>query len=466
MKNFKNRKSFIFVFVFLFALLVPGYKVYGMDIGDERKIREKLVYSMRNHFSLMDDPDISQYINELGGKVIEVAGTQFFDYRFFVVNSDQFNAFATPGGLIFFYSGLISKMNSEDELLGVMAHEVAHVSARHISKRVESGKKISALSVGLGLAAIALGQPELIVGAMAAGQSGALHFSRQDEEYADRIAYDWMKKMGRNPEAMLAMLKSMRRISRYSHQQLPQYLLTHPNPEFRLDYVSSLLDDDSSRKNVRYIEGDDFSFFRFKYRIMNKIEEPERFKHYCLNEKNRKNGSVRQVMADYGFFLFFKSDNNFSEAEKHLELVLKSYPKRENLKVDQALLYKAMGRDKAALALLEGVVKGSRANNYAAFELAKLLADMQQYIRAEALFNQLSPSLADNPRFCYEFARVKAESGDEPSSRFYLAKYYLLNGDLQRAKMELESLVAAGKLRDSLLQAAEELLQKIADLED
>ncbi|MEE4136662.1 MAG: M48 family metalloprotease, partial [Desulforhopalus sp.] len=173
----------------------------AFSIGTEREIGEKLLYSVRSAFSLVDDPDIVQYITSLGRNVLEVAGVQYFDYHFFVIDNKEFNAFAAPSGLIFFHSGLIATMQSEDELVSVLAHEIGHIVKRHLASRVEKGTYTSVASLGLALAAVAFGgaaAPALLTGALATGQSMNLHFSRQHEEEADLLAYGWMKKLGRN----------------------------------------------------------------------------------------------------------------------------------------------------------------------------------------------------------------------------------------------------------------------------
>jgi predicted Zn-dependent protease len=123
---------------------------------------------------VIDDPDLQQYINELGKEVLEVAGIQFFDYRFYIVESNQFNAFAAPSGMIFFYTELIKAMNSEDELVSVLAHEIGHVVKRHLSSRVQKSAAINIASLGLALAALALGgggaaAQTVMTGSLAAG---------------------------------------------------------------------------------------------------------------------------------------------------------------------------------------------------------------------------------------------------------------------------------------------------------
>ena len=92
--------------------LILPLQTHAFSIGEERMVGEKLLYTIRTQFRILDDPDIAQYINDLGQDVLDVVGPQYFEYHFFVVKSDQFNAFAAPSGLIFFYTGLIKKMQN------------------------------------------------------------------------------------------------------------------------------------------------------------------------------------------------------------------------------------------------------------------------------------------------------------------------------------------------------------------
>jgi predicted Zn-dependent protease len=205
---------------------------------------------VRSRFEVLDEPDLKQYLRGLGKEVIDTAGVQFFNYHFYVIEDKEFNAFAAPSGLIFFHSGLIEKMESENELVSVLAHEIGHIAKRHISSRIKKGTQISAATMGLVLASIALGggvaSQALLAGSLAAGQSASLYYSRLDEEEADLLAYDWMKELNRNPEGQVNMLKTMRRVARYRSGMVPQYLLTHPNPEARLDYVQNLVANDKA----------------------------------------------------------------------------------------------------------------------------------------------------------------------------------------------------------------------------
>jgi len=243
----------------------------ALSLGEEREIGEQLLYQVRRAFHVLDDPAVVQYVNDLGQLVLEPLGPQHFTFYFYVIKDKEFNAFAAPSGLIFLHSGLIASMKQEDELLAVMAHEIGHVTSRHIASRLDKQMKVGIGSLALALASIAIGNPALaqglMTGSLAAGQTLQLSFSRQDEEEADRLAFAWMRSLGRDPSAMAAMLRVMRRISRYRMGQVPQYLLTHPDPEARLLYVESLLDA-TPKPMAGQGEGDDFAFLRFKYRVL------------------------------------------------------------------------------------------------------------------------------------------------------------------------------------------------------
>jgi len=234
----------------LFLLNIPLQNIYNpapaaaFSVGDEKKIGDQLITMVRKEFRLLDDPDISQYINELGRSTLEVAGPQYFDYHFFVINNKELNAFAAPSGLIFFHSGLIESLENEGELVGVVAHEIGHVVSRHLADRMSKSAKINAattLGVLLGIAIGAGPLSEAIIsGSVAAGQSANLSFSRLDEEEADRLAFKWMQDMNRNPEVMVDMLRKIHNMNRYRQGYVPPYLLTHPGPDIRMSYIQDL----------------------------------------------------------------------------------------------------------------------------------------------------------------------------------------------------------------------------------
>lgn len=451
-------------------LLLPVHSV-AMTIGEERTISEQLLYSVRAEFRLLDSPDISQYINELGYQVLAVAGPQYFDYIFFIVKSDQFNAFAAPGGLVFFYTGLIETMKTEDELISVLAHEIGHVVSRHIAQRIDKGGKINAISMGLALASLALGNPALaqglFTGSMAAGQALNLHYSRLDEEQADRLSFDWMQKLHRNPVAMEGMLRTMRRITRYRSGKLPQYLLTHPNPEARSSYVASLVEiDDKQKLPDFYQKTDNFRFLRFKYRVMLQSIDFEQMRIRCVNIVTTSRDPQQQVMAEYGLALLAMEEHNYTRSAELLEKVRARYPEQDILEVDTAVLKMEAGEMNEAVSLLEHAVKRDPTDMYAAFELAKARVKQKEYDKAEELLHKVAVVMPEYSQLYYELARLKSDKGVENESRFYLGKYSLYEGKIKQAKEYLGRAEKDNSLPELLRNEAAAILARLKELEE
>ena len=412
--------------------------VHGFSIGDEREVGEKLQFAVRSTFPLFNDPDIYQYINSLGQEVLAVTGPQYFEFRFSVINDKEFNAFSAFSGNIFFYAGLIEAMNSENELVAVMAHEIGHTVKRHIASSIEKGKVVGIGSLVLALASMAMGggvaTQALLSGSMAANDSLGLHFSRLNEKEADLLSYEWMKKMGRNPVAMEKMLQTMRRITRYRSSKLPQYLLTHPDPEARLDYVDSLLIKDKDEL-PKLKEGDDFAFLRFKYRIMSMADDPTTVRSILADKIADPHASqLNLIMATYGLSQVVLVENNFDNSLREIEEVIKAYPERKILLDDKGVIELAAGRTGSALATLTRAYRENPGDMYAVFNLARVQLNLSHWSEAEKLLKIAEGEMPEFAQVYYDLGNVKAHQKKEGDSTYYLGKYYFYSGKTKLAK--------------------------------
>ncbi len=237
---FRRRRFFRdFISVLVPCLLVTWLlppSAPAMTIKEERELGEKVLQEVKKRWSLVSDPAVNEYVNKMGRRILESLGTQPFQYQFYVINTPEINAFAVPGGKIFFNSGLILLVESESELAGVMAHEIGHIFARHISKRSGKGQAISLATLGALLAGIFLGGKAagaLATTSMAAGETAFLKYSREDEEEADYLGLRFMDRAGYDRRSMISMLKKLRRVSGPASSDPPAYLLTHPAVEER-----------------------------------------------------------------------------------------------------------------------------------------------------------------------------------------------------------------------------------------
>jgi beta-barrel assembly-enhancing protease len=436
----KNLAKKLCVLVLTFTLISANCltSVYGFSIGEEREVGEKLVFAVRSTFPLFNDPDIYQYINSLGQQVLTVAGPQYFDFRFSIINDKEFNAFSAFSGMIFFYAGLIEAMNSENELVSVMAHEIGHTVKRHLASSIEKGKVVGIGTLALALASLAMGggvaTQALLSGSMATNQSLGLHFSRLNENEADLLAYDWMKTLGRNPAAMEKMLETMRRITRYRSNKVPQYLLTHPEPEARLDYVDSLLIKDKEEL-PKFIKGDDFSFLRFKYRIMSLAHDGSDFRSF-LAEKiaDPHSSQLNTMMAKYGLSQLDREESNFDSSLKLIEEVINAYPDKKILLDDKGAIEFAAGKSQNALKTFTKAYRENPGDLYAAFLLARVQLSLNNLMEAEKLFKIVVSEMPEYAQVYYELGNVKANQRKDGDSTYYLGKSYFYSGKTKLAK--------------------------------
>lgn len=417
----------------------------------------------------MDDPDISQYINELGQEVLKVAGVQYFDYHFYIVNSTQFNAFAAPSGLVFFYSGLIEQMKEEDELVAVLAHEIGHVVSRHIAKGIDQGTKVGIATTVLALAGLALGagalSQALFTGSLAAGQAASLHFSREHEEEADILAYGWMKKMERNPEGEEQMLRTMRRITRYSMGNIPQYLLTHPNPEYRLDYVQSLLALDEKQR-LTFKKTDNFSFLRMKYRILSQISDSKKFRNFLLNKLSDQSITADdKIMLQYGLSQLDRMENNFDSSRELLSKVIAYYPDRSILLVDLGLVEMESGNKDRALELIRTAYDRDRNDMWATFQLARIYLERGNIDLSEKYLLEVLEIMPLYSKVYFELGRLRAAKGDSATAAYYLGKYYLYEGRLKLAEQNIQIALSDPGLNENLRLDGEKMQETIEKLE-
>ena len=208
-----------------------------VDMG--RKLARRVVEEL----PLVADATLQERVRALGQRIVAVCDRQELVYSFSVVAEKEVNAFSLPGGYVFINEGLIKKTSSDDELAGVIAHEVAHVAARHAVKRYESSLGLQILQV----ASLASRQRPLAQGVGIATQAAQLAYAREDELEADRLGVKYLKAAGLNPQAMLTFLQKLDTLDREKSHYLPRevvrprYALTHPYVPERIRAVKEAL---------------------------------------------------------------------------------------------------------------------------------------------------------------------------------------------------------------------------------
>lgn len=207
--------------------------------ASERELGRRFLLEARAQLPLVDDPAVTGIVRRLGQRLVDALGPQEFDYEFFVVRHPSINAFAVPGGYIFVFSGLLERAETEDELVGVLGHEIAHVHAHHVVRQQTAGQVWTAAGL-LGVLLTAV-NPVLGVGAMAAAQTAQLKFSREFEQEADFLGVRIAADAGFDPESLGGFFEHLLTESRLNPTGVPPYMLSHPVTEDRVASVDSII---------------------------------------------------------------------------------------------------------------------------------------------------------------------------------------------------------------------------------
>ncbi|MBW2649110.1 MAG: M48 family metalloprotease, partial [Deltaproteobacteria bacterium] len=236
----------------LYILVSAGTVFASFTIEDEKKLGKEFYEKLKDRGVFVKDPEANEYIDRIGHLLLSQGKKPLFDFTFSIIDSPGINAFATPGGYVYVYSGLIELTENESQLAGVLAHEIGHIKARHIAQTIEKSKKINIATIAAILAGAFLGGGgELTAAAasfsMATATTLNLKYSRQHEEEADRLGMLYLVETGYNGKGMLDFLKIMRKYEFFS-SSVPSYFLTHPGTGDRIIYLDGLL-------QTRYTKG-------------------------------------------------------------------------------------------------------------------------------------------------------------------------------------------------------------------
>lgn len=245
--------ALIAAFMLVFTPVITaeaGLMPEKLTIRKENELGRNFDKIIRSQMPMVGDTYITDYVADLVNRVVEAKKPMPFRIKSAVVANPILNAFAIPGGFIYIFTGLILEVDSESEIVGVIAHELAHVSQRHVASRMEKQAKIGLLSMAGTLAGVFLGvtsnngsmlkaSQALMIGSQGAATAAMLQYSQDDEREADHVGLNSMVKAGYNPEGMPRTFELMRKNRWFdSGTQMPSYLSTHPGLAERITYLN------------------------------------------------------------------------------------------------------------------------------------------------------------------------------------------------------------------------------------
>ncbi|HLY38619.1 MAG TPA: M48 family metallopeptidase, partial [Candidatus Binatia bacterium] len=207
--------------------------------GGEGDLGRKFYLMARSELPLIDDPAVTEYVGRIGRRLLPALGAQQFDYHFYVVQEPVLNAFAVPGGYVFVYSDLLARVASDDELAGVLGHEMGHVAGHHILRQQQAGTAWTAAALlGLLLSAV---NPVVGAAAVGAAETAQLRYSREFEQEADYFGLRFASEAGYDPHALGSFFKQLLIEQRVNPAGVPPYMLSHPITEDRIAHVDTII---------------------------------------------------------------------------------------------------------------------------------------------------------------------------------------------------------------------------------
>lgn len=211
--------------------VASGINFYSQE--KEIALGKQLAEEVRRQSKLLDDPIVGEYINRLGQNLVRNSDASV-PFTFQVVKGDQLNAFAFPGGFVFVYTGLIEATETEAELAGAMAHEIAHVAARHFTRQATRGQIANYATVPLVFLGSWIGCYAVRQGADLAIPLGLLSFARRFESEADMLGIQYVYKAGYDPTASVDLFERILSMGKRKPGTIARVLNTHPMTEDRL----------------------------------------------------------------------------------------------------------------------------------------------------------------------------------------------------------------------------------------
>ena len=405
--------------------------------ADERALGEAFMREVRAGLAIVEDPLIARYVQSLGSRLVAASDHRGSGFTFFVVEDESINAFAAPGGFVGVNSGLILETRTESELASVLAHEIAHVTLRHIARAIADAGRVNLSAMAGVAAAILIGARNVDAGqAAAAAVIGStaqrrINFTRRNEREADRVGIRMLAGAGFDPGEMARFFEKLLNASRYS-QRPPEFLSTHP---VTTDRIAEARDSAGRLPYRQHESSESYRLVRARLRVRT-AGDPQRVLDRLVEES--ATGHTRDAAANtYGQALAMIRLGREDDARALIERLIESHPDTLAFRAELAGSALRTGNLPRALALYsEGLDlhpdDGLLLRGYAAaLNGAGRPQDTLRLIDDHGRLHTLDA----------EMYRLRAEAyeklGRTIDSRMDLAEHYYLSGRLDSAIHQL-----------------------------
>jgi len=459
-----------------FALL-PAALAQGLpDLGDasqgsfsaleERRLGDEIMREVRADKHYSDDAETTDYLNALGNRLASKGADVRQDFQFFLMQDRQINAFALPGGNIGVNSGLILAAQAESELASVMAHEMAHVTQRHIARIIDQQKNSTIMSLAaLAIAVLAARSSSDVSGAaLALGQAGAvqnlLNFTRDHEREADRVGLQILEGAGFDPRAMATFFERLQRATRAYDGGAPSYLRTHPMTYERIADIQNRLD----RLPYKQVpDSTEFQLVRAKLRV--DLDTPGDSRTF-FEESLAERRFLSEAASRYGLVASLVRLKDYARAKKEFETLRKTAAAHPMIETLGCRIRREAGEIEAAIGCFRDALRAYPRERAITYDYADVLLTAGRPEPALAVIGTRLQSFAEDHRLYLLQARAYAMQGKRLAQHRATGEAYARMGNYAGAVEQMRIAVKSGDGDFYQLSAAEARLRELRKIDD
>ncbi len=437
------------------VLILPGVSraaLFGeFTIKDEKEYGEKFNVLVRSRLPLIQDPEVVGYVQGIVDKLQAGMRAQFFPFTVSVLRHNAVNAFATPGGYVFVHTGLIMAMRSESELAGVIAHELAHVTQRHIAGRIEAMQPLGILSIVGALAGAFLGGEAgagVMAGTMAASQAAMLKYSRSDESEADQVGMNYMVAAGYDPKGMVGAFEVIGKKQWMMGSTIPAYLSTHPDVNERIRTLSQRLASLPPDKRVRKV--DNSRFFRVQALVRARYGDlapaARAFEEQLTHPETK-------CIAYMGLGILASRQNRILDATKAFDQAMQCSPNDQLFVREAGCFHYTKGDNKLGQKLLAQAVAMDRKDIMALYYYSRSLADNGNVGQAIEYIREVLRQIPEDSDIHEYLARLYGQQNDLFQANLHMAYSGLYSNNRKKVDQfhsKLKSMALSSVQKDQL----------------
>jgi predicted Zn-dependent protease len=451
------------------ALPSLGDRISGtVSLDQEYAMGQQFLSQLRRGAPTIPDPLLNTYLENISYKL--AARSQLKDRRlsFVIIDSEEINAFAAPGGIIGVNTGLFLNARTEAEFASVMGHEIAHVSQRHFARGIDEaqagriGHMATLLASVLIMATSDGGHGAAALGAaQGLAMDSQLRFSRSNEQEADRIGQDTLFNAGFDPGAQASMYEQLLAANRFGRRP-PEFLLTHPLTESRIS--------DSRIRARRYPPRDYFPSLTYQIMRARVLAHYARDKAALVAdwEQNLATSTTEfsKETNRYALAVAYWENAQYAEATDTLAPLLDRYPNLISLVVTQAEIYTKQNEAARAIDYLERHLEINPDNHALTMAYVDALVESRAYNAAAEVMENHTKVRSSDHHLWYQLAETWGQAGDISKVHQARAEYFVLISDFRNARQQLQFALRIENDNDANPAVEARLRQKIKEVED